>query len=165
LTETSGTYGPPPTRLVAIDPGLSGAIAIRVGSTVTVQPLPLAGKLLDLAELANIIRQAQPTLAIVEKVHAMPGQGVVSMFTFGHGYGAIQGILSTLGVPYELVTPQAWKGVILAGTTKDKNASIAYCRRAFPSVSLVPSRCRKPHDGMADALCLLEFGRRFGDFR
>jgi crossover junction endodeoxyribonuclease RuvC len=150
-------------NLIAIDPGLSGGIAIRYQGKLTAQLLPLAGKTLDLAELANIIRQARPTLAIVEKVHAMPGQGVTSMFTFGMGYGAIQGILATLKIPYELVTPQRWKGVVLAGTTKDKNAAIAYCRRAFPNVSLVPPRCRKPHDGIADALCLLEYGRRFGN--
>jgi crossover junction endodeoxyribonuclease RuvC len=164
MAESPGTYGDTsPIRLVAIDPGLSGAIAIRVGSAVTAQPLPLAGKLLDLAALSDIIRQAQPTLAIVEKVHAMPGQGVTSMFTFGMGYGAIQGILATLKTPYELVTPQRWKGAILAGTTKDKNAAIAYCRRAYPDVPLVPPRCRKPHDGIADALCLLEYGKRLGD--
>ena len=55
----------------------------------------------------------------------------------------------------------AWKKTVLAGTAKDKDAAIEYCRRAFPQVSLLPGpRCRKPHDGMADALCLLEYGRR-----
>ena len=33
------------------------------------------------------------------------------------------------------------------------------CRRAFPGVSLVPPGCRVPHDGLAGALCLLEYGR------
>lgn len=146
--------------IVAIDPGLSGAIAILHQGKVTAQPMPLAGKTLDLVELATIIKQVSPSLAIIEKVHAMPGQGVTSMFTFGMGYGAIQGIVAALGIRLELISPQAWKKVVLAGTAKDKDAAIAYCRRAFPSVPLVLPRCRKPHDGIADALCILEYGRR-----
>jgi crossover junction endodeoxyribonuclease RuvC len=166
LTETAATcesQTPNPRHspnLIALDPGLTGAIAILYRGEVGARPLPLAGKTLDLAELATIITQAKPRLAVIEKVHAMPGQGVTSMFTFGTGYGAIQGILAALRIPYELVTPQAWKKVVLAGTDKSKDAAIAYCRRAFPEVALVLPRCRKPHEGMADALCLLEYARR-----
>ncbi len=35
-----------------------------------------------------------------------------------------------------------------------KAASIAYAREHFPSVELVPPRCKNPHDGLADALCI-----------
>jgi hypothetical protein len=80
----------------------------------------------------------------------MPGQGVASSFTFGTGYRQIQGLLAGRGIPFELVTPQAWKKLVLAGTTKDKDAAIAYCRRAFPDVALVLPRCRVSHDGIAD---------------
>ena len=89
-----------------------------------------------------------------------PGQGVASMFKFGMGYGALLGVAAGLSIPVELTTPQRWKGKVLHGTAKDKSAAVAYCRRAFPSVQLVLPRCRNPHDGMADALCLLEYGRR-----
>ena len=122
--------------------------------------MPLAGKELDLPTLAAIIRSAAPELAVIEKVHSMPGQGVSSTFSFGTGYGQLQGLLAGLGIPFELVTPQAWKKVVLAGTAKDKDAAIAYCRRAFPEVPLIMPRCRTPHDGIADALCLLQFGVR-----
>jgi crossover junction endodeoxyribonuclease RuvC len=147
-------------NIIAFDPGLKGAIAIHQNGQTTAQPMPLAGKVLDLATLADIIRTSSPALAVIEKVGAMPGQGVSSTFTFGCGYGQIQGILAGLGIPMELVTPQAWKKVILAGTGKDKDAAIAYCRRAFPDVPLVLPRCRIPHDGIADALCLMQFGLR-----
>jgi hypothetical protein len=44
-----------------------------------------------------------------------------------------------------------------------KDAAIAYCRRAFPDVPLVMPRCRNPHDGIADSLCILQYGlRSFG---
>ncbi|MDS3860156.1 Holliday junction endonuclease [Thermosynechococcaceae cyanobacterium BACA0444] len=148
-------------NLAAVDPGLSGGLAILHGGNVIAKPLPIAGKDLDLATLAQWLKESNPGLVVVEKVHSMPGQGVASMFTFGKGFGAILGIAAALNISVELVTPQAWKKVVLAGSQKDKNAAIDYCRRAFPQVSLLPGpRCRKPHDGMADALCLLEYGRR-----
>ncbi|WP_239651517.1 Holliday junction endonuclease [Neosynechococcus sphagnicola] len=146
--------------LIAIDPGLSGAISILHSGTLTAHPRPLAGKELVLGAIAQLIRSANPSLAVLEKVHSMPGQGVSSTFKFGTGYGSILGILVVLGIRTELVPPQTWKRVVLQGTTKDKDAAISYCRRAFPNVALVLPRCRKPHDGIADALCLLEYGRR-----
>ena len=148
-------------NLCAVDPGLSGGVAILHGGEVTARPLPIAGKDLDLVLLSQWLKDSSPGLVIVEKVHSMPGQGVASMFKFGQGYGAILGISAALGIPCELVTPQAWKKTVLAGSAKDKDAAIEYCRRAFPQVSLLPGpRCRKPHDGLADALCLLEYARR-----
>ena len=35
-----------------------------------------------------------------------------------------------------------------------KAASVAYAREHFPGVELVPPRCKNPHDGLADALCI-----------
>jgi crossover junction endodeoxyribonuclease RuvC len=147
--------------LVAIDPGLHGAIAcLSPSGVVSAVPMPLAGKALDLPAIAAIIRDTSPQWVILEKVASRPGQGVASTFKFGQGYGSILGIAAALAVPCELVTPQRWKGAILHGTAKDKASAIAYCRRAYPDVPLVPPGCRTPHDGLADSLCLLEYGRR-----
>lgn len=147
-------------NLIAVDPGLKGGIASLTNGSITAQPMPLAGGGLDLGAIAGIIREASPAWIIVEKVGAMPGQGVASMFTFGMGYGSILGIAAALGVPVELVAPQRWKSTVLHGTAKDKASAIAFCRRVFPSVPLVLPRCRNAHDGLADSLCLLEYGRR-----
>jgi crossover junction endodeoxyribonuclease RuvC len=147
-------------NMIALGPGLSGAIAILKNNTITAQPFPIAGKALDLAALTGIIQEVDPSLAIIEKVASMSGQGVASTFKFGQGYGALLGIVAALKIPTELATPQRWKGVVLAGTTKDKDTAIAYCRRIFPDVPLIMPGCRKPHDGVADALCLLQFGLR-----
>ena len=49
----------------------------------------------------------------------------------------------------------------LAGTRQDKAAAIAYCARRYPAASLLATpRSRTPHTGLADALCLAEWGRR-----
>jgi crossover junction endodeoxyribonuclease RuvC len=151
-------------NIISFDPGKKGGIATHHKGITNVYPMPLAGKVLDLASIATIIKNASPDIAVIEKVGGMPGQGVASTFTFGTGYGQIQGLLAGLGIPFELVTPQAWKKLVLAGTTKDKDAAIAYCRRAFPHIPLVMPRCRTPHDGIADALCIMQFGlRNFGN--
>ena len=70
--------------------------------------------------LADWLAHFDVRLAALEKVGAMPGQGVVSMFTFGHAAGAVAGVLAALEVPVTLVTPQRWKKAAgLIGTDKD----------------------------------------------
>jgi crossover junction endodeoxyribonuclease RuvC len=121
--------------------------------------MPLAGKEIDLALVAQILKAWRNPVVYIEKVHAMPGQGVTSMFSFGEGYGGLKGVCATLGLPYNLVTPQAWKKKVLAGTSKDKEAAVDFCRRRYPQVNLLATeRSRVPHDGMADALCIATYG-------
>ena len=81
------------------------------------------------------------------------------MFHFGENFGMIQGLLIAYGIPFELVTPQKWKKEY--SVTKDKNTSIEVCRRLFPAADLKASaRCRKDHDGMAEAILMAEYARR-----
>ena len=75
------------------------------------------------------------------------------------GYGILLGILGALKISTVRVTPQAWKKAILAGTKKDKDAAIEYVNMKYPDFELILPRCRKPHDGMADAICIAEYGR------
>jgi crossover junction endodeoxyribonuclease RuvC len=99
------------------------------------------------------------SIAFVEKVSAMPKQGVTSMFNFGKSAGYIEGVLAAIGIPYQLVPPQKWKKEFSLGS--DKKQSIAVCERLFPSVSLYRTeRCTTKHDGMAEALLIAEYARR-----
>jgi crossover junction endodeoxyribonuclease RuvC len=104
------------------------------------------------------------SIAAVEKVGAMPGQGVTSMFSFGQSFGFILGVLTAFGIPYQLVPPRKWKtefGLI----NTEKQDSVTVAKRLFPGVSLLPTeRCRKESDGMSDSLLLAEYARRhFGE--
>ena len=97
--------------------------------------------------------------ACVEKVGAMPGQGVTGMFHFGKNAGFIEGVLAALGIPYQLVVPRKWKAEF--GLSGSKADSIEVCRKLFPDVKLRASeRCRKDSDGMAEALLMAEYARR-----
>lgn len=141
---------------IGIDPGKKGGIGIIDGETASCQPLTEEG-------LISAIRIAaatdDSTKCCVEKVGAMPGQGVTSMFTFGKGCGFIEGVLRSFDIPYQLVPPQTWKKEFCLNSSKQ--TSIEVCRRLFPSVSLLPtSKCRVENDGMAEALLMAEYARR-----
>lgn len=100
----------------------------------------------------------RPDVAYIENVHAMPGQGVTSMFNFGKGFGEILGVCAALDICVELVSPQKWKRAVLSGTAKDKAAAIEFVQREYPMINLVPGRCRVPQDGIADAVCIAHYG-------
>ncbi len=150
---------------VGIDPGLKGGIAYRFELDTNAFPMPTAGGEIDPGALCGILGRIQDRArydirVAVEKVGSMPGQGVSSTFKFGTGYGMIRGVCAALGISVTLVTPQAWKKAVLAGLPHDKDGAIRYCASRWPSLSLVQPRCRVPHDGMADALCLAAWMER-----
>lgn len=158
-----------PDVVLGIDPGLKGGLAVLTigGDVASVLPMPTDADGLYLPGIVEFIRAMQGVhrvrLACVELIGARPGQGVCSMFTFGCGYGAVQGILTALDVPYELVRPQTWQKHILGGivAADTKTASVAYCTKRFPGLSLkMTPRSRKAHDGVADAVAIGEYARR-----
>lgn len=141
---------------IGIDPGKDGAMAIlRPMEPPLVIPF-------DAKSYAELLRDAAAEGEIrccLERVGAMPGQGVTSMFRFGENFGLIQGMLTACSIPYELVTPQRWKKEF--GVTGDKNTSISVCKRLFPDVALRRTdKCRTDHSGMAEALLMAEYARR-----
>ncbi len=149
--------------IIGIDPGKKGAIVVVRSEFIDCYSMPLIGKDLDEKEINRILdlshREGHKVIAFIEKVHAMPGQGVTSMFNFGMGYGMLRMALTANSIPYQLVTPQAWKKVILAGLSKDKSEAINYIARKYPDVNLMPGRKRVLDSGIADALCIAEYGK------
>lgn len=138
---------------IGIDPGKDGAMALIMDKTVTIIPFDERGY-----EIALETVRGSEAVCCLERVGAMPGQGVTSMFKFGENFGYIRGLLQANGIAYELVTPQKWKKEF--GAT-DKNSAVTVCGRLFPSVSLLRTpRCKKEHDGMAEALLMAEYARR-----
>jgi crossover junction endodeoxyribonuclease RuvC len=143
---------------LGIDPGKNGAYALidteqsrRVWTKVMDEPAFIH----DMQEIAR----ENGSIGCLEKVGAMPGQGVTSMFTFGRGFGFLEGVLQTLLIAYQLTPPQKWKKEY--SLNSDKSKSIEVCQNLFPDVSLLATpKCRKPHDGMAEALLMAEYARR-----
>jgi crossover junction endodeoxyribonuclease RuvC len=150
--------------VIGIDPGKKGAIVLysRDGAgCVAAHRMPNKDGEIDLYGIDKIINPAlavSDCYAFIEDVHAMPKQGVTSMFSFGFSTGALHGILSYCNIPIYKVTPQSWKRAILKGYGTDKAAAIAYCKQRYPEISLIPTGCRVPSDGICDALCIAEYG-------
>jgi crossover junction endodeoxyribonuclease RuvC len=154
--------------VLGIDPGLNGAIAQiehsgmynRLIVNVEDAPVHLLKKKKDYIPqlMADIVYKlkGKNTHAFIEKVHAMPKQGVTSTFSFGKGYGIWLGVLAALQIPYTLVTPMTWKKIMLRDMG-DKDASRHRACELFPEYAGLFSR--KKDDGRAEALLIAEYGR------
>lgn len=140
---------------IGVDPGKKGGIAILDDNSVCAYPFS-EEILVDTA--LTLKASGKSVIAAVEKVGAMPHQGVKSMFTFGTGFGFIQGVLSALKIPFQLVPPQKWKKEF--SLSSDKKQSVTVCKRLFPELLLIPGGCRKENNGMAEAALIAEYAKR-----
>ena len=157
-------------RIIGIDPGLSGGIAILDNSKVIElfdMPVMPDGKKnkrqLNSAHLAKLIKDniknLEDTVMVVEQVNAMPGQGVTSMFNFGQTFGAIKGICAALGLPIFFVRPAKWKKHFeLINSSKDSSRTKAI--EMYPSISEKLSK--KKDVNKSDAILI---GRYYSETR
>ena len=154
-------------RIIGIDPGLSGGIAIlddlKIYDIFDMPIMPEGKKnknQLNSAQLVNILNKhvlkKENTFVIVEQVSAMPGQGVTSMINFGQTFGSIKGICAALGLPIFYVRPAKWKKHFeLINSSKD--ASRTKVIEMYPSIS---SRLAKKKDvNKADAILIARYFR------
>lgn len=165
------TMPPAKTQWVAgVDPGFDGAVAL-VGPDDTVAAIRMptlgtgAARIIDIAAIVRFLlyHTYQPGVpTAIERVSARPGQGVASMFRFGRGTGQLIGWLQTLGVAWAHPTPAKWQKMLATDVGgKPKHAALAFVAMRFPRFAgLTPSGARKPHEGIADAICIAEWMRR-----
>jgi crossover junction endodeoxyribonuclease RuvC len=154
-------------RTLGIDVGLNGAIALVVDDeligvvdmpTVTLDRNGKAKRQVSVPELVDIIKTFDPNEAYVEKVFAMAGQGVTSVFSFGRSLGVVEGVLTTLKIKTTLMTPQTWqKGL---GMTGGKDGSRARAMELFPEQTALFKRVKD--DGRSDAALIALWGSKHG---
>lgn len=165
-TKSRSSEKPVAQRFVGIDVGLKGAVAwvSEDGSEYDVFDMPVMNvgskKVYDLPTLHSMLSFFGDHLSChVEKVSAMSGQGVTSMFRFGEGYGIAQMAVIGAGHRLSLVRPQTWKAVVLRDTPKSKGCGCMIASQLFPRAVLRGSR-GGVKDGRCDALMIAEYGRR-----
>lgn len=151
--------------IIGCDPGLNGGLAVinSESKSYLAVPMPVAGKDIDAQAVYQWIflhTGAEAAVVYLENVHAMPKNGSIAGFKLGEAKGIIEGVVGALGLPLRQVASQTWKASILKGTDKSKQAAIDFTRRAYPGVNLNPHNTKKAHDGMADAMCIAEYGLR-----
>ncbi len=157
--------------VVGVDPGLKGAIAFEYHDGMIVQPLPInkvqVGKkirseidVVDAhASITAALKSGYEMIAYIEKVHAMPGQGVTSMFNFGKGYGEIRTTLKLVMNKVVDVEPRTWQKALFGAGKHSKEDSIALAKELYPNVDLKRSpRCTSDSDGLAEAILLAHYG-------
>lgn len=144
-----------------IDPGLTGAVACitRDRDIILIEDWP-GNEIMMANSMRSFVEfyRAHKFAAALERVHAMPKQGVSSTFKFGTNYGIWKGMLAALNIPYMEPTPQTWqKGVI--AKSQDKAPAMAAAQRIWPDVELRGPRGGLKH-GRADALLIADWCRR-----
>lgn len=154
--------------VIGADPGQTGAIAFfAMGTATRVIDMPVSsrkagGEEVNGTLLATEIRgelrymtPGQTAIAYVEAVHAMPKQGVNSVFRFGESFGRLIGVLQALSIPVVLVPPARWKkDAGLIGTEKDVARTLAIQR--WPQMAHLLAR--KRDIGRADSLLIGAYG-------
>jgi crossover junction endodeoxyribonuclease RuvC len=180
--------------VVAVDPGLTGAVAIffECGDPIEVFDMPtndsgkgFVSRVVDGRELAKRVMAycssgfgagQDPRLnirAVMERVNAMPTQGVSSMFSLGDSRGCVRGVLQALRVSVSDVPPSKWKRDLgleipreLKGEERKqakkqvKAKSIELARATFPSMTKHLERA-KDH-GRAEALLIGHWATMLG---
>ena len=152
-------------KIIGIDPGLSGGIAVLENNKVLSifdMPVMSEGKKnkrqLNSAQLVKLIQdnisKNEEVSVVVEQVNAMPGQGVTSMFNFGQTFGAIKGVCAALSLPIFFVRPAKWKKHFeLINSSKDSSRTKAI--EMYPSLS--NDLAKKKDVNKSDAILIARF--------
>ena len=153
--------------IIGIDPGISGSICFfEDGKILDVVEMPTMTegkknkKQVNGAQVYNEILKKISKIekhnvrVIIEKVSAMPGQGVTSMFNFGQSFGILKGICSAMHLPVYYVRPTKWKKYFNL-INSEKDASRTRAIEIFPYFSAQLSK--KKDNNKADAILIASF--------
>jgi crossover junction endodeoxyribonuclease RuvC len=151
--------------IIGIDPGAHGAIALydparsmQIVDIPTFQ-IKVNGRMrtqVDLDQCFALITHYTnlADFVVIEKPHAMPKQGVVSAFSFGHVCGMLEAFVVTTGLHRVMVEPAVWKK--FCKVPADKDATRKAASQLFPQHAHYWPR--KQDDGRAEAALLAWYG-------
>lgn len=143
-------------KIIAIDPGKSGGIAIySLTRNIIIEVAKMPETMKDLLTFLKIY--SKESTCVLEMVGGRPGMGGSRMFNFGQQFGHIEMALLALEIPTTEVTPQKWlkhyqmgvKGNMTGVEWKNKLKSKA--QQLFPSIKVTLD--------ISDALLIMEYAR------
>ena len=173
---------------IGIDIGLMGAIVVHIpGSVISVfdmpiKKLPVLDKkgrpvkkkketIYDIPKIIDIFRNlvSENCTVFIEKAQILPkGFTIKGNIGVARCQALFEGILSTLGLKYEIINPRIWQLYFGIETEKDdkgtvikntKEQSVEKCKTMFPGIILETEKGRKL-DGRADAALICYYGMR-----
>lgn len=159
-------------RVVGVDPGATGAIVVldqvdtNSAPTVHVFDMPVVEvrrgtrtvrevHAKSLASLFESLRR-QNAVCVLERVGAMPGQGVSSMFAFGRASGLVEGIALATDFQLTWAPPASWRKALSVRAGKD--GSRLRATELLPQAEQYFRRVKD--DGRADAALIALYGLR-----
>jgi hypothetical protein len=150
--------------ILAVDPGLTGAMAWTDGVALSVRDMPTRlepvnrkmRKVIDEPGVERLLRTARlhTSILLIEQVNGMPGQSGPAAFTFGYGVGIVRGMAAALGYRIETVAPARWKGA--TSTPANKDGARARASEVWPRQAGLWAR--KMDDGRAEAAIMAHYG-------
>ncbi len=154
---------------MGIDPGKKGAISICPSKgKMKIYKMPVKKNEYDYKEIVKIIQEEEPDFIFLEKQHAMRGQGVVSMFTTGFGFGMLIGMINALKIDYKIIMAKTWQRFYgIKGNKKVdvkeqsfQVASSSLLSKYIPDPCIFLNRNGNPKDGFTDAVLIAFFGMK-----
>lgn len=98
---------------IGIDPGASGGLCAIISDSGRKKIADLiqmpSTEILVYDWISTWSVHSTTGIALIEEVHAMPGNGVSGMFKFGMSYGGLRMALIASGCFFMAVSPQVWQ--------------------------------------------------------
>ena len=152
-------------KIIGIDCGLKGYISVLdegkyIGSFAMPTYYRAKRTHIEVPKLRDIILAIAPDAAVIERQFAMPKQGLSSTFTTAMNYGLIVGMLSGLGIQYQVADASKWQRYIFGGKVENtKQSSIAAIVLWDNSIDLRKSdRARVASADKADSINIARYG-------
>lgn len=151
-----------PGRIVGIDGGVSGAVALVSDRESKVFDMPLArpgtkARLeLDLPGFTTLLSRLSPDRVWFERGQGVMRQSAPRAYNYGFVNGEMVGVTAVLHIPYRFVEPAEWKRTLkLIHKSKESSRSMAI--ELFPA--LAGQLLRKQDHGRAEALLIAHWAR------
>jgi hypothetical protein len=170
--------------LIAVDPGASGGVAVKVGDTVSSVAMPESSTgLLELFNQVKSVSSGKEIRLVCERVGGFVGMREIekqmmcpqckcvfayrerqgdpgsTMFVFGKNAGIIEGMAVAMGFRYEEVGPRDWQKCIGMKKEYKEPKNLWKNRLKDKAKKLFPSQKRVTLN-TSDALCILEYAIR-----
>ena len=154
-------------KYIGIDNGLKGGIIVldEKQKVIASHVMPVIGttkKEYDIQAITKILLSHNTdVICMLEKAQPQFRDGGKQAFKTGYGYGVMQGLLTALNIPFQIIPPKKWQKIVFDGLnqTDTKLASALFCKRKWPLVGWkATQRCTTDHDGLTDAACIAYFG-------
>ena len=145
--------------IMGVDPGSKGGLSIikncsnKLPKIMFFTRMPVVNiygkKIVDTLKICGELSKYKIDIAIIEKVHAMPRQGVTSSFQFGRSFGGIEALCYIFAKRVDYVAPAVWKKAIGLGSSKKDSLDMARLKFGNQDVWKI-----KSNDGIAEASLL-----------